>query len=934
MAFSFSAVAEAAKTADNTGETDAGFELQSTNDYGEYLAAHDSCDYQGADISFAAVSYTSSTLEKPEVYEDDKKNPVLHLTQAPARFDWAVQAPVAGYYQVSLLYRPLSVSEDAIEIAFYVNNNIPYDICENLSLSRLWKDDGEVNVDKSGNESSPSQKQVEEWNDQFLLDPNGLYLDPLKVYLEAGENLLSIELLSGQLDLSKIRLSGAKSNPTYEDYRAEHKQYEAYTGAPIIIEAQDAYRKSSKELRPLSDNSDPMNTPASAYNTCINHIGGNSWNSTGEWISWTVMVEQDGLYEISFRYRQPYLNNASSIRTLRIDGDTPFKEAEEIRFPYQTKWKIMTLGSEDSPCLVYLPKGPHTFEMNVSLGATAEISRELETVVANVGDLYRQIIMITGTSPDANRDYRLFEQIPSMNERLQAYSNELRNLATQYDTLSDVSGGSNAVILNNLANTLDRMYNSKFRAHVYVNDLFNNYSSAGAWVYDMRSMPMDIEKIILSAPNSDLSVFLSTWPQRFKFEIQKLIASYLVDYNTIGDGKGEEKSISVWVNLGRDQTQVLSNMLRDSFTPKSGVTVQLKIVNATMIQALLSGQAPDSTIMLERSSPVNLAMRGALYDLTNFDDYNEVVSSRYREGMVTPYTYKGGVYGLPDTETFNLMFIRDDVFNELGLKVPETWDEFLNCSAVLMRNNLSVGLPTMYTTFLYQFGGTLYNDTLTATQLTTTEAIDAFNYMMSLYTDYQLPVSFSFYNRFRTGEMPLGISGCADYATLMAAAPEIRGRWSVHPFPGIKQEDGSINRVAVGGGTACVILGTSQKKDEAWSFLKWWTDSEAQYRYSSDIESVLGVAARHPTANLEALKAMSWGRGNVEILDLQWKNTLDLPEIPGGYYLTRALDNAFFSVYNDNKLPKDMLTKWAGMVDEEITRKYAEIESLHLQPLS
>ena len=155
-----------------------------------------------------------------------------------------------------------------------------------------------------------------------------------------------------------------------------------------------------------------------------------------------------------------------------------------------------------------------------------------------------------------------------------------------------------------------------------------------------------------------------------------------------------------------------------------------------------------------------------------------------------------------------------------------------------------------------------------------------------------------------------------------------------HPFPGIKQEDGTINRLAVGGGTACVILSTSQKKQEAWSFLKWWTDSEAQSRYSSDIESVLGVAARHPTSNLEALKAMSWGRGNVEILELQWKSTLDLPEIPGGYYLTRALDNAFFSVYNDNKLPKDMLTKWAGMVDEEITRKYAEIESLHLQSLS
>ena len=74
--------------------------------------------------------------------------------------------------------------------------------------------------------------------------------------------------------------------------------------------------------------------------------------------------------------------------------------------------------------------------------------------------------------------------------------------------------------------------------------------------------------------------------------------------------------ISIWVNWGRDQAQVLNNIIAESFTPQHNIAVKVKIVNASLIQAVLSNNSPDLSLRLSRSQPVNLAVRNALYDLT------------------------------------------------------------------------------------------------------------------------------------------------------------------------------------------------------------------------------------------------------------------------------------------------------------------------------
>ena len=67
----------------------------------------------------------------------------------------------------------------------------------------------------------------------------------------------------------------------------------------------------------------------------------------GQKISWTFDVEASGYYKFGARYKQNELVNGESWRKLQIDGKTPFKEANELRFAFGTAWKHYEFKGND-----------------------------------------------------------------------------------------------------------------------------------------------------------------------------------------------------------------------------------------------------------------------------------------------------------------------------------------------------------------------------------------------------------------------------------------------------------------------------------------------------------------------------------------------------------------------------------------------------------
>jgi ABC-type glycerol-3-phosphate transport system substrate-binding protein len=221
-------------------------------------------------------------------------------------------------------------------------------------------------------------------------------------------------------------------------------------------------------------------------------------------------------------------------------------------------------------------------------------------------------------------------------------------------------------------------------------------------------------------------------------------------------------------------------------------------------------------------------------------------------------------------------------------------------------------------------GGSLYREDHSATDMTSPQAIEAFTMWTAFYTDYKYPVTADFYNRFRTGLIPMGIQPYTMYPILSVAAPEIKGKWAMSEIPGILHEDGTLDKRQAGAGMGGGILKQSKNADAAWELLKWWTSEDTQLSYSNGLESILGVSGRIPTANIDALLRMPWDRESRLALSRQQKQIQELPELPGGYDVARAIDQAYWNVVNNNEQPRKMLIKWSRIADEEITRKRLE----------
>ena len=283
------------------------------------------------------------------------------------------------------------------------------------------------------------------------------------------------------------------------------------------------------------------------------------------------------------------------------------------------------------------------------------------------------------------------------------------------------------------------------------------------------------------------------------------------------------------------------------------------------------------------------------------------------------------------------MFYRTDIFEELGLEAPKTWDDFYEVIWELQQQNLDVGFPINAKTsvasnlnlyglelFLYQQNGSVYNDDFTASAMDRDLNVECFEKMAELFTLYKFPVDYDFANRFRSGEMPLGIQEYSMYNQLTIFASEIKGAWAMAPVPGTVQSDGTVNRTSPAASSGIMMLKDAADYNKSWEFIKWVTSTETQSKYATEIESVLGVAAKHATANTEALSSMSWTQSEYKALEEQFGNLRGTPEVPGGYYTVRGIDFAFADVYASGKNPASALLNQVIMINEEISRKRKE----------
>lgn len=876
-------------------------------------------DYYGYKNSISGEALSSSEVKVKIGKALSSKEPIT----------FSAEIPQQGLYSVVFNYRAIDSGTASMEFSFKVDGSYPFSEAEKLSLPRIWRDD-EKRFDGMGNQISSKHIAFDELYSYALTDTyeSG---NPYVFLFSSGVHEIRVAPISGEFFLEDVSFSAPQKIESY----VKPQSGELYTGDTIVIEGEDAVIKTDYSLVGKSDNSSAKITPNNTKLQCVNYIGGSNWSNSGQIIVWETPELKAGYYRLGFSFRQSAVLNGVTYRMLTIDGKVPFSEAEAIQFEYDYGWQQKFFSdSEGTPYLVYFSEGKHEIALRVVSSTMNDVRRLLNESVSSLGSLYLDINMITGENVDTYRDYELFSQIADMAERLNNIANLLKEADELLYNATGYTSGSNSSVIKGMLRVIQLMLDNKYIAHRYVKDYYTNYCSLAATLQDIDSMPLDLDKISLCAADSESPFKKVSGFTQASYSVKRFLISFIQDYNSISADNGEGESITVWVNWGRDQAQILNSLVSSEFTENTGIGVNIKIVNATMVQAVLSGKGPDCTLQHTRSEPVNLAMRGVLYSLSEFDDLNEVLE-RFQDGAEDPYYYKGELYALPDTQNFPVMFYRTDIFQQLGLSVPETWYDFESVCIELVSNNMCAWLPIGTTTeigpvfpsILMQSGIPLYAEDGKSTLLSQANVADIFGKWTDYYTKLKMPYNINFYNRFRTGTCPIGIDNYTLYATLKAAATEIDGLWSIAQIPGTVLEDGTVSHTITGGGTGCAILNQSKHKAAAWEFLKWWTSTETQLRYSNELESVLGPTGRVALSNVEALSQLSWDSKMLETITNAWSNVTELPEYPGSYYVSRAIYQSFWNVANKNENAMDVLAVYSKEANEEIRRKWKQYAS-------
>lgn len=919
------------------------FEYLTGDDYTDKLEQYSEAGYTAADIDeriyVSAKDFTFAGTTPEYISFSDKDNVFLWNSNIET-FSLRVNVAKTGLYIFGFEYFAETTASANITRTVKVDGELPFEQANSIIMPRMWLADGEPVKNAAGDEVRPMMKQLEVWQDRELYDGEGEVAEPFQVYLTAGVHTFEFEYLSMDAYIASFFLDTYEDAKSYDEILKEWKS-KGYKNAKdsITFEAEDSIDYSNQSTYRMDSDGDPLCSPISRGYTVMNIVGAGGGKKCGNAITLKFTAKTSGLYKLAFRVRQNYRDGLPSYKKIEIDNQVPFEEFKNYCFYNNDNWRTEVLGNEEGdPYLVYLEKGEHTITITSMLGDFKPMTEIFYNDAQKLSDLLLEIRKITGTDPDYNYDYQLEKQIPSL---LDTFDELKKNMSDLMEMIEDAAKQDTAKYneIKNMIEQIEVMEKDIFKLPRKLKELDTIVSQYSSWILQFAEAPLDIDYITACAPDEEVNSKKSNFFQIFYSTMVNFILSFTKDYDNISNlgVDANNKTIEVWVSRGTAWGNAIKNLIDGSFTPKYGVNVKMNIVPAgqlnagsvnTLMLAIASGTAPDVCLGVATASVGEFAMRDVLVDLSKLDGFEELKNTTYSENYTTN-SYKGKVYGIPETINFATLIYRKDIFSDLGIALPNTWDDvYNNTIPMLLQNNMEFYLPLnegwgLYQTFLYQHGGDVYNKDLTASAFDTPEAYNAFVEVTELVTKYGMPTSASFFNRFRSGEMPIGWGDMTLYMQIATAAPEISGRWGIARVPGRVTEDGSVNYTRAGGSETSVVVINNKDLllDESWSFVKWWMSTEIQLEFGYTIEAEMGTASRWNSANKEAFFGMAWDKDDLVVIKDSLSERRAMPIVLGGYYTSRYLNTAYNKTAISNENAREQLEVAVDAINAELERR-------------
>ena len=362
---------------------------------------------------------------------------------------------------------------------------------------------------------------------------------------------------------------------------------------------------------------------------------------------------------------------------------------------------------------------------------------------------------------------------------------------------------------------------------------------------------------------------------------------------------------------------------------KENPNVHVKVTNVpnageVLKTRVLAGDVPDVVNIYPQSIELQeWAKAGYFEDLTN-KDYLKRVKNNY----AAKYEVDGKIYNVPFTSNAYGIYYNKDKFAELGLEVPETWDEFDALADDIIKKGeipFAIAGADPWTLNGYNQlafataagGGDQANDYLRYSQPNDIKLSDQImkddirlldilrkdgskqkNWQGAGYTDVV--------GAFARGDALMTVNGSWAITAINEQKPDFK--IGTFPFPG-KNKGESLTIGA--GDLAWSISSSSQHKEAADAFVEYMTRPEVMQKYydkDGSPTSIIGVKEAGADAPLAGLAELAFTDRHLVWLQQHWTSESDFHTLTGNYVTTgdkKEMVNDLNAFFNPMKADLD-----------------------------
>jgi len=391
-------------------------------------------------------------------------------------------------------------------------------------------------------------------------------------------------------------------------------------------------------------------------------------------------------------------------------------------------------------------------------------------------------------------------------------------------------------------------------------------------------------------------------------------------FSTMGCSGGRDREELVMWLVGSEGQAKTVMALGEEFTAQTGIKVLCQAISwgdahSKYLTSIAGDVAPDIGTM-GLTWGMEFGELGAMVDLTEeFPEDVSRIEKKIFPSILRSTRLGDKVFGIPFDLSEHIMYYRTDIVPD----PPKTWDELMN----VLRDLKAQGKGMVfdwgslewigYSPFLWQAGGSYYNDDYTKVTLDTPEAVQALDFFAQLYREGVPKTAVPLEQGMRTGDYPLAISGNWKIISLTLGAPEIKGKWAIAMLP----EGPAGKRTAFIGGRVLGIFSRSKKKKEAWEFIKFLFKPENQIKI---YEASLETEDAYLPPNMDTWKDLPMERRFKKVLEQQAKDAKGPPPVLAWDSSTRFINHAVQMVILKKADAAEELQKATRQMQKELGR--------------